>query len=218
VEKSYLVGGTALVRAEHDHVGGGVGKLLLVQLLGVTQKLHVCTTALETLLELDLILHHEGLILGVNLLWELGGDGVVSGGVLQHETLIASDAGEDGRLLDRPLSNVGPVLLALGVLLLRVGDFPSRIPVVGELFEEGRFQGGRLLLSAWDKGMLAQLTVKRGLSTALLDGSGTSRGSWASSASALPARSAVAQTAAVENRIARDVQRRKRAREERVFD
>lgn len=55
--------------------------------------------------------------------------------------------------------------------------------------------------------MIDQLTVKSGLSTALPEGSGTSRGSWTSSAMALPASNAVAQTAAVENRIARDVQR-----------
>ena len=41
----YLVGGTALVGTEHDHVGGGVGELLGMKLLVVLEELHVGTTA-----------------------------------------------------------------------------------------------------------------------------------------------------------------------------
>ena len=41
----YLVGGTALVRTKHDHVGGSVGELLGVKLLVLLEKLEVGTTA-----------------------------------------------------------------------------------------------------------------------------------------------------------------------------
>jgi hypothetical protein len=68
----YLVGGAALVGAKHDDIGGGVGELLGLELLVVTKKLHVCTAALEALLEFDLVLHNECLALVVNLGGELG--------------------------------------------------------------------------------------------------------------------------------------------------
>jgi hypothetical protein len=42
-----LVGVAALVRTEHDDVRGGVGELILVESLGVTEKLKISTTALE---------------------------------------------------------------------------------------------------------------------------------------------------------------------------
>jgi hypothetical protein len=89
-------------------------------------------------------LNNEGLALVVNLLGELGRDGVVRSGVLQHQTLVALNALEDGGLLDGPLSNVGPVLLRLGILLLGVRWSPSLLPVVGELLQEGSFEGGGL--------------------------------------------------------------------------
>jgi hypothetical protein len=43
----YLVGGTALVRAEHDDVGRSIGELLGVKCLVVLEQLHVRTTALQ---------------------------------------------------------------------------------------------------------------------------------------------------------------------------
>lgn len=42
---SYLVGSTALVGTEHDHVGSRVGELLGVELLVLLEELHVGTTA-----------------------------------------------------------------------------------------------------------------------------------------------------------------------------
>jgi hypothetical protein len=42
-----LVGVAALVRTKHDHVRSGVGELLLVKSLVVSEELHVGTTALE---------------------------------------------------------------------------------------------------------------------------------------------------------------------------
>jgi hypothetical protein len=105
-----------------------------VQLLVVTEQLHVGTTALKALLELDLILDDQSLALVVDLGGEFGRDGMVGSWVLEHQTLVANDAWENLRLFDRPLANIGPVFVALRVLLLRVGDLPSCVPVVGELF------------------------------------------------------------------------------------
>lgn len=144
VGHSYLVGGTALVGTEHDHVGGAVGELLLVELLVVLKKLQVGTTADQGVLRLDLVLDHKGLALVVNLLGELGRDGVVSGRVLDDQTLVALNTLEDGGLLDRPLANVGPVLVGLGVILLCVRTLPPGLPVVGELLKEGSLKSGRL--------------------------------------------------------------------------
>ena len=44
-----LVGVAALVGTEHDHVGGGIAELLLVESLVLTEKLHVSATALKTI-------------------------------------------------------------------------------------------------------------------------------------------------------------------------
>lgn len=58
--------------------------------------------------------------------------------VLHDEALVAHDSGEDGGLFDGPCANVCPLLIVfLGILLLGRGSLPSRLPVVGELFEEG---------------------------------------------------------------------------------
>jgi hypothetical protein len=141
---SYLVGGTALVGTEHDHIRGGVGELLLVELLVVLKKLQVGTTADQGVLRLDLILDNQGLALRVNLFGELGRDSVVSGRVLDNKTLVALDTLEDGRLLNGPLADVSPVLIRLGVILLRVGALPAGLPVAGELLEEGSLERGRL--------------------------------------------------------------------------
>ena len=62
--------------------------------------------------------------------------------VLQDQTLVAVDASEDRRLLDVPGADVLPLLL--GVLLLGIGSLPSGLPVVGELLEEGSFEGSGL--------------------------------------------------------------------------
>lgn len=60
---------------------------------------------------LNFILNNEGLALVVNLLGELGRDGVMCSGVLQHQALVAFDALEDSRLFNRPFSDVGPVFI-----------------------------------------------------------------------------------------------------------
>jgi hypothetical protein len=151
-----LVGGTALVGTKHDDVGGDVGELILVESLVVAEKLQVSSTTLKTVykfvsvcfganqdslkrtLELDLILNNEGLALVVNLLGELGRDGMMSCGVLDHKTLVTFHALVDMRLLDSPFSYVCPFLILVGTLrvLLGVGRLPSRFPVVGELLDE----------------------------------------------------------------------------------
>ncbi|KAH9809187.1 hypothetical protein Tdes44962_MAKER06215 [Teratosphaeria destructans] len=87
--------------------------------------------------------------------------------VLEHETLVAVDAAEDGGLLDTPGADVLPLLL--GVLLLGVAGLPSAVPAVGELLEEGGFEGGGLGGgSARSSKCYAQVvarTVKVGFST-----------------------------------------------------
>jgi hypothetical protein len=98
-------------------------------------------------LELDFILDDQGLALVVNLLGELGGDGVVSSRILDNKTLVTLDTLEDGRLLDGPLANVGPILIGFGVLLLGVRGSPTFLPVISELLKERSFEGGGLLIS-----------------------------------------------------------------------
>jgi len=141
---TYLVGGTAFVGTKHDDIWRGIGELVRGQGLVVSEQLHVGTTALETFLELDLILDDKILALVVDGFSELGRDGVVSSWVLHHKTLVASNARVYGGLLYRPLADVGPVLIRLRVLLLCMRRLPPCLPVVGELFEEGSFQVGGL--------------------------------------------------------------------------
>ena len=109
-------------------------------------------------LELDLILYDNGLALVVNLLGKFGGDGMMSSGVLDDETFIAFDALEDSGLFYCPLSNVGPVLLTLGVIFLGFGWDPSRVPIVGELLQKGGSHF-RWLSSRSDL-MLTSMTVR----------------------------------------------------------
>jgi hypothetical protein len=95
-------------------------------------------------LELDLVLDNEGVILVVNGLGELGGDGVVSSLVLDNQTLVTLHALQHGRLLDGPGTNVRPLLIVGLDVLLRVRRLPSGLPVVCELLEEWRLELGGL--------------------------------------------------------------------------
>ncbi len=97
-------------------------------------------------MKLDLILDNEGLALVLNLLWELGRDGVVSGCILNNETFITFHSLEDSWLLDSPFSNVCPFLILVRALcvLLGVRWLPSSLPVVCELLDEVAFDGCRL--------------------------------------------------------------------------
>jgi hypothetical protein len=104
----------------------------------------VFATRSRLTLRLDLILNHQRLALVINLLGKLGGDGVVSGGILHNETLVALDSLENGGLFDGPVPDIGPVILRRRVLLFGVGRDPSGIPAFGELFEERSFQVCRL--------------------------------------------------------------------------
>ena len=107
----------------------------------------VCT------LKLNLVLYNKSLAFVVDLGGKFGGDGMMSSRVLHDKTFVALHASVDSWLLYGPLSNVRPILVALGVLLLGMRRCPSRLPVVSELFEEGRFQSGglqgRLANSEW---------------------------------------------------------------------
>jgi hypothetical protein len=95
-------------------------------------------------LQLDLVLDHQGLTLGVDLLGELGRDGVVGSGVLDDKTLVAFHAFVDGGLLNCPLADVCPFLVAALGVLLGVRRLPPLLPVVGELLKEGGLKLGRL--------------------------------------------------------------------------
>jgi hypothetical protein len=110
-----LVGGTALVGAKHDNVGGCVGEFVLVELLVLLEELEIGTTTLKAIwamsvciilnsmrhrgcmhtLKLNLVLYDQGLALVVNLLWEFGGDGVVSSLILYDQTLVSNHAAEN---------------------------------------------------------------------------------------------------------------------------
>jgi hypothetical protein len=136
VEMVYLVGGTALIRSEHDDVGRGVGEFLGVKGRVVLEELQVRTTAIKTIcvhvrtpthpnslrakkltLKLDFVLNNESLVLVVNGLGELGGDGMVSGLVLDNQSLVTFHAFEHRRLLNGPSTNVCPLLLIVDLLL-----------------------------------------------------------------------------------------------------
>ena len=69
---------------------------------------------------------------------------MVSSRILDDKALVASDARKHSRLFNSPLSNIGPVLVGFGVLLLGVRRSPPRLPVVGELLEERGFEVGGL--------------------------------------------------------------------------
>jgi hypothetical protein len=90
-------------------------------------------------LKLDFVLYDQSLALVINLGGEFGRDGVMCRCILDDEAFVALHARVDSGLLYRPLSNVRPVFFTLGVLLLRMRNLPSCLPVISELFEEGGF-------------------------------------------------------------------------------
>ena len=103
----------------------------------ILEQLDVATTAVSTLLELDLVLHDEGLSLGVDSLREGSRDSVMGRLGLCHETLVAFN-GDCRGLFYRPLANVGERLAANGSLFGRFGRCPALRPVIRELFQEWR--------------------------------------------------------------------------------
>lgn len=80
--------------------------------------------------------------------------------VLHHQTLVALYSLEDGRLLNRPFSDISPFLGSFGVVLLCVRRLPSSLPVVCELLKEGSFELC---------GLVFELAVGSGASAFLLD-------------------------------------------------
>jgi hypothetical protein len=158
-----FVGGTALVGTEHDNVRGDVRELILVESLVITEELQVSTTTLETIcrtiseslelkessvltLKLDFVLDNECLSLVLNLLGELGRDGMMSCSILDNKAFVALHALVYMRLLYSPLSNVCPFLILVRTLcvLLGVRRLPSCLPIVCELLEEVGLELGRL--------------------------------------------------------------------------
>jgi hypothetical protein len=95
-------------------------------------------------LKLHLVLYNQSLAFVVNLGGKFGGDGMMGGRVLDDKTFVPVHTRVDCWLLYGPLSDVGPVLVTLGILFLGVGNLPSCLPVISELFEEGGFESGRL--------------------------------------------------------------------------
>lgn len=63
---------------------------------------------------------NQSLSLVINLLGELGRNGMVGSWVLHNETRVSRDTGEYGGLFNRPGTDVGPILFRLGILLLGV--------------------------------------------------------------------------------------------------
>ena len=94
-----------------------------MQLLVLLKKLQVGTAADQRVLGLHLILHDQGLALVVNLLGELGRDGVVSSLCLGNETLVALNKDGFG-ILDLPLADVTEGFAADGSLLGGFGRCP----------------------------------------------------------------------------------------------
>lgn len=98
-------------------------------------------------LQLNLVLHNEGLALVVNLLGEFGRDRMMSSGVLDNKALVSIDAFVLSRLFDSPLADICPFFFGLvrtSHILLGVGRLPSLIPIIGELLKEVRLQRGGL--------------------------------------------------------------------------
>ena len=100
----------------------------------------------ELTLQLNLVLNDQGLASVVNLVRQLGRDGMVGSLVLDNKTLLTLHSLQDVGLLNCPLANVGPLLIGAGGILLGMGRFPSLLPVVGKLLDEagGGLQGGGL--------------------------------------------------------------------------
>src|SRR5690242_1556688 len=95
-------------------------------------------------LKLNLVLNDQGVVLVVDRLGELGGNGVVSSLVLDDKTLVTLNTLQDGGLLDGPVADVSPLLVIGLDVLLCVRGLPSVLPVICELLEEGSLERGRL--------------------------------------------------------------------------
>jgi hypothetical protein len=97
-------------------------------------------------LKLDFVLDNECLSLVINLLGELGRDGMMSCSVLDDKTLVALHALVDMGLFYSPFSNICPFLILVRTLcvLLGMGWLPSGLPIVCELLKEVGLELSRL--------------------------------------------------------------------------
>ncbi len=97
-------------------------------------------------LKLNFVLDNKCLSLVLNLLGELGRDGVMSCGILDDKTFVTLHALIDMRLLYSPLSDVCPflILVRTSCVLLGMGWLPSSLPIFCELLEEVGLELGRL--------------------------------------------------------------------------
>jgi hypothetical protein len=71
-------------------------------------------------LKFHLVLYNQSLAFVVNLGGKFGRDGMMGGRVLDDKTFVAFHTRVDSWLLYGPLSDVSPVLVTLGILLLGV--------------------------------------------------------------------------------------------------
>lgn len=105
--------------------------------------------------------------------------------ILDDQTLVSLNTLEDRGFLNGPFADVRPVLLGLGVFLLRMRGIPSRLPVIGKLFQERSLKLGGLneMKSAnrnYHKIIAKEPTVKVGLSTTeAASGAASSSAAWA---------------------------------------
>ena len=100
----------------------------------------------ELTLKLDLVLDDECLALIIDLLGELGRDGMMSRCVLDDKALVALHALVNMGFFYSPFSYICPLLILVGALcvLLGMGWLPSCLPIVCELLHEVTLDLGRL--------------------------------------------------------------------------
>jgi hypothetical protein len=115
-EHTNLGTGASKVRTKHDNPRGSIRELLSASLEAILKKFHISTSTVTTLLVLDLILHHKGLVAEGDGLGEGCRDSMVSSLALCHKTAVAVN-NRDRRLLDLPFADVAEGFTADGGLL-----------------------------------------------------------------------------------------------------
>lgn len=131
----YLGTRASKIRAKHDYPGCCVREFLAASLEAILEELDITTTAVTTLLVLDLVLYDEGLVGEGDGLIKWGRDSVVCSLALCNKTLVTLNDG-DQRVLDFPLADVAEGLTTNGSLLGCFRGHPTFCPVIGELLNE----------------------------------------------------------------------------------
>jgi hypothetical protein len=85
-------------------------------------------------LKFDFILNNQWLALCIDRLREFGGDGMMSGLVLDDETFVTNNTTEDMWFLNGPIADVGPLFLStLFLFLFGMRWLPPCVPIISEL-------------------------------------------------------------------------------------